>query len=206
MYKKPGDGKKIEKSISLELQGVNWRAITKERQASNPKEKEEQERRMDWVTAGHKRDAAAKWSVPIMLPLLESNKSQRKTHLKAPLLSSLIPVGGLGSTKPLSKHLREVGVTKHWPIYWCGTNPEKEKLATFRTMQYGEHNKGLCRIMIGAPTGECKKAEGLLARGKWLPGAQKGQSRARRGYKSWWKCLPQEEAVGSALNSAPPPP
>lgn len=48
MYKKPGDGKKkTEKSISLELQGVNWRAITKERQASNPKEKEEQERRMD---------------------------------------------------------------------------------------------------------------------------------------------------------------
>lgn len=50
MYKKPRDGKKkkkIEKSISLELQGVNWRAITKERQASNPKEKEEQERRMD---------------------------------------------------------------------------------------------------------------------------------------------------------------
>lgn len=161
MYKKPGDGKKkIEKSISLELQGVNWRAITKERQTSNPKEKEEQERQMDWVTAGHKRDAAAKWTVPIMLPLLESNKSQRKTHLKAPLLSSLIPAGGLGSTKPLPKHLREVGVTKHWPIYWCGTNPVKEKLATFHIMQYGEHNMGLCRIIIGTSIEECKKTVG----------------------------------------------
>lgn len=33
--------------ISLGVQGVNWRAITKERHASTHKEKEEVERQMD---------------------------------------------------------------------------------------------------------------------------------------------------------------
>lgn len=83
------------------------------------------ERQMDWVTTGHKREAGTKWTAPIMLRLLEGNKSQWKTHLKAPLLSSLIPAGGLASTKPLAKRVRE-GAIKCWPEYWCKMCPEKK--------------------------------------------------------------------------------
>lgn len=96
--------KKNKKTIDLlGEQGVNWSAITKQRQASTHKEWEEVGRQMDWVTTGHKGEAGTKWTVPIMLRLLRGNKSQRKTHLKALLPSSLIPAGGLGSTKPLAK-------------------------------------------------------------------------------------------------------
>lgn len=41
-----------------------------------------------------------KWTVSVMLWLLQFNKKP----LKAPLLLSLIPAGGLGCTKPLVVH------------------------------------------------------------------------------------------------------
>lgn len=46
IYLQKGQRRKKE-SISLGVHGVNWRAVTKERQASAHKEKEEVERQMD---------------------------------------------------------------------------------------------------------------------------------------------------------------
>lgn len=97
--------------------------------------------------------------------------------------------------------LREVGVTKHWPIYWCGTNPEKEKLATFHTMQYGEHNMGFCRIIIGTPIGECKKTVGgekwgLVARGEASWCSERSKSSQERVQKLGENVSPRWKQLG----------
>lgn len=67
---------------------------------------------MDWVTGEHKRAGCIKWTVSVMLWLLQCNKS----CLKAPLLSSLIPAGGLGCTKPLEEWRWQNARTVVWTL------------------------------------------------------------------------------------------
>lgn len=211
--------KKNKKTIDLlGEQGVNWSAITKQRQASTHKEWEEVGRQMDWVTTGHKGEAGTKWTVPIMLRLLRGNKSQRKTHLKALLPSSLIPAGGLGSTKPLAKCAWDGGVGGDTMltriVVWNAPRQKKKCRLLMQPWWLSmEHNRGLCCIIIGTPIRERRKTEwagGLVARADRRCGCQKGQGTVSEGHKSWWKCLPQE-AIVSTLNSTPshhvsPPP
>lgn len=170
------------------------------------------ERQMDWVTTGHKREAGTKWTAPIMLRLLEGNKSQWKTHLKAPLLSSLIPAGGLASTKPLAKRVRE-GAIKCWPEYWCKMCPEKKQLSV--SIAYAAEvafNGTQYRAVLNyyyyyldphqSTQKDWEVVGGLVARADRRGGTQKGQGTSREGYKSWWKCLPP--AIASTLNTHPP--
>lgn len=65
------------KSIALGVQGVNRRAITKGRQASTHKEKEGGGETDGLSDKGiKKRAAGTKWTVPMMLRLLQGDKSE----------------------------------------------------------------------------------------------------------------------------------
>lgn len=127
IYNRAREETERRKSIFLEIQGVNEEQSQRKGrlQIIKEKKKKEVERQTDWVTMGHKGEAGRKWTVPIMLWLFRGDKSQWKTHLKAPLLSSLIPAGGLGSTKPLPKHTQE-GPIKCRPEWRSGVCPENK--------------------------------------------------------------------------------
>lgn len=80
-----------------------WIGKQSQSRCSPWRKKRKRRRKMYWVTTGYKRKARTKWTIPIMLRLLGRNKSWWKTHLKAPLLSPLIPAGGLAHTQKLTQ-------------------------------------------------------------------------------------------------------
>lgn len=134
----------------MDLFQKNWVWIGMQSQRKHILEivkKKQRGRWIDWQQ--NTKEPGRKWIVLIMLWLFEGDKSQWKIHLKALLLFSLIPAGGLGSTEFPPKHVQEGAVVKCWLVYWCRVRTEGKCIkenknrcfnclaeVAFRTTQY----------------------------------------------------------------------